>query len=263
MALSTFHTSRDAKKHVPACLSSGSLQLAIMDGNSWNYNQQFHFIPPSLKHPSSIVKHLFAQNPLLSVGEILKQFKKYYSDTTNPNLSVQTWKLFVETMDLDVNGQFVYSYAQINQRMPFLCIPEYILNNKCLIICPNHGVRGLSTNGIVSSCDATEPFLVDSANHTAVSNVTYHRKRVAESIDSLHFAQNFQEYSAEYRIKVVALCEGQLAKSRRLCEICTSEALKHEQTQHNVTLVTIAPEHPHPRKPVKYAELDEFADTGF
>ena len=54
--------------------------------------------------------------------------------------------------------------------------------------------------------------------------------------------------------------EGQLAKSRRLCEICTSQALKHEQTQHNVRLVTIALEHPQPRKPVVYAELDKFPD---
>jgi len=233
-----------------------------MDGKTWYYNHTFHFIPPFLKHPSSIVKGLFAQNPVLSVGKILKQFKKYHLDT-NPDVYVYTWKLFVETMDLDVNGQFIYSYAQINQHMQFLCIPEYILNNNCLILCPNHGVRGLSTRGRVSSFLATEPSLVDSANRTAVSNVAFHRNDVAESIHSLHFAQNFPEYSAEYRMKVVAMCEGQLANSRRLRDRCTSEALKHEQTQHNVRLVTIAPEHPQHQNPVENAEHNEFPDTVF
>jgi len=262
MALSAVRTSRASEKHVPVCLLSGSLQLTIMDSRAWYYKQELHFIPPSSKHPSSTVTRLFAHNPVLSVGEILKQFKKDYSDR-DPEVYVYSWELFVETKDLDVNGLFMSSYAQINQHMPFLCIPEYILNNNCLIICQNQAVQELSTRGRVSSFLATEHSLVDSANRTAVSNVAYHRNDVAESIHSLHFAQNFQEYSAEYRMKVVAMCEGQLANSRRLRDRCTSEALKHEQTQHNVRLVTIAPEHPQHQKPVENAELDEFPDTVF
>ena len=72
MASSAVHLSRASNPHVPACLSSGSLQLTSRDGNGWHYNHTFHFIPPSLQHSSSIVKHLFARNPLLSVGEILR-----------------------------------------------------------------------------------------------------------------------------------------------------------------------------------------------
>jgi len=257
MALSASNASRASKKkHVPACLSSGSLQLKAMDGNLW-VNKTFHFIPPHLKHPSSIVKHLFAQNHLLSVGEILKQFTNYYSDS-NPDPYGYTWKLFVETQDLDINGQSVYSYAQINQLMPFLNIPEYILNNNYLVICTKRGVGGLSTRGIILPFHATEPFLVDSANHTVVSNVTYNRNCVAKFIDSLHSAQNpqgyLQRYPADYRIKVVAIIEDQLARSRRLCKNCISEALKHQQTQHNVRLVATAPEHPQPQNPVVYAD---------
>ena len=259
MALSMVHTSQASKKHVPACLLSGSLQLTIIDGNYMSYEDKIHFIPPSSKHPSSIVKHLFAQNPVLSVGEIMKQFKKYHLDR-NPEVYVYSWELYVQTQDLDVNGQFMYSYAQINQHMPFLCIPEYILNNNCLIICQNQAVQVLSTMGRVSSFLATAPFLVDSANRTAVSKVTCHRKVVGESIDSLYFAHTYREYSADYRINAVAFCERQLATDRRSCELVTSEAMKHEQTQHNVRLVTIAPEHPQPRKPVEYAELDDVSD---
>jgi len=72
---------------------------------------------------------------------------------------------------------------------------------------------------------------VNSANITALSQVSSSRKRVAEEIRSLDFVQNFSNFSTDYKMKAIALSEKQLADARRLRELYTSEALKHELTQ--------------------------------
>jgi len=232
-----FHTPRASNQHVPACLSSGSLRLGIIDGGSYSPKKNIPFVEPMLQHSSSVVKHLFTQNPLLSVEEMLKRFKQYLLDS-DPHLYVHRWRLFVNTITLDENGSKKNTYAQIDDNMSFLSIPEYLLNSDCLIICTNNHTQTQNAMGRVLSGLVTRQFLVNSANVTAVSEVSYYRKRVVESIRSLDFAQHFPEYSTDDRIGLVAICEKSLANDRRLCELYTSEALKHEQTQDNVVLVT-------------------------
>jgi len=69
------HTPDASNQHVPVCLSSGSIRLGIIDGGTYDCNDNFPFVEPMLQHSSSVVEHIFTRNPLLSVGEMLKRFK--------------------------------------------------------------------------------------------------------------------------------------------------------------------------------------------
>jgi len=115
--------------------------------------------------------------------------------------------------------------------MLFLSIPEYLLNSDCLIICTNNDNETLDAMGGIWSGLVTRQYLANSANITAVSKVSSSRKRVAESIRSLDFANHFSEYSTDHKMNAIAMCEKELANNKRICELCTSEAFKHGQSE--------------------------------
>jgi len=225
------HTPDASNQHVPACLSSGSIQLMINHGGSYAGSVNFPFIEPALQHSSCVVEHLFTRNPLLSVGDMLKRFKQYYLDS-DPYLYVHRWGLFVNTINVNDNGNNINTFAQIPDHMLFLSIPEYLLNSDCLIICTNNDDhQTLNALGKVWTGSVKRQYLVNSANITANSKVSGSRKRVAESIHRLEFVHHFPEYTTNQRRNAIAMHEKTLAIERRLCEHCTSEAFKHKQTE--------------------------------
>jgi len=161
---------------------------------------------------------------------MLQRFQQYYLDS-DPHLYVHRWRLFVKTINVDDNDKQINTFAQIHDTILFLSIPEYLLNNLCLIVCTNNDDQTLNAMGRVYSGLVTRQYLVNSANITALSQVSSSRKRIAEAIRILNFVQNFSEYSTDYKMKAIACAEQQLTVARRQCELCTSEAYKHGQTQ--------------------------------
>jgi len=224
------HTLDASNQNIPACLSSGSIRLDIINNGTYAGNYNLPFIEPALQHSLSVVEHLFTRNPFLSVREMLQRFQQYYLDS-DPHLYVHRWRLFVKTINVVDNDEQINTFAQIHDTMLFLSIPEYILNNLCLIVCTNNDDQTLNAMGRVYPGLVTRQYLVNSANITALSQVSSSRKRVAEAIRSLDFVQNFSNFSTDYKMKAIALSEKQLADARRLRELYTSEALKHELTQ--------------------------------
>ena len=225
------HTPDASNQHIPACLSSGSMQLGIIDGGTYAPKRNFPFVEPTLQHSSSVVEHLFTRNPLLSVGDMMKRFEQYCLDS-DPHLYVHRWGLFVKTINVDGIGNEINTYAQIADDMLFLSIPEYLLNSDCLIICTNNVEhQTLNAMGRVLSGLVTRQYLVNSANITSASKVSCSRKEVVESIRSLDFAHHYPEYSTNHRMKLIAMCENRLANARRLYDLYASEASKHGQTE--------------------------------
>jgi len=162
---------------------------------------------------------------------MLKRFKQYYLDS-DPYLYVHRWGLFVNTINVNDNGNNINTFAQIPDHMLFLSIPEYLLNSDCLIICTNNDDhQTLNALGKVWTGSVKRQYLVNSANITANSKVSGSRKRVAESIHRLEFVHHFPEYTTNQRRNAIAMHEKTLAIERRLCEHCISEALKHKRTE--------------------------------
>jgi len=140
---------------------------------------------------------------------MLQRFKENCLDS-NPDLYQNNWRLFVRTMNYDENDYRLDTYTLIDHNMPFLSIPEYVMNNNCLLICTNIHTRIQSTmgqerdnvvywkynrkimndlHGKMSSVVATQEYLVVSANITAVSQTEYFRKQVTKSIHNLNSAK--------------------------------------------------------------------------
>ena len=231
MSLPFSYTPDASNQHVPACLSSGSIQLRIIgDNGCYSCAVNFPFIESALQHSSCVVKSLFKRNPLLSVEDMLKRFQKYHLDE-NPLLSAYKWRLFVNTININANGKNTNTFAQIPDNMLFLNIPEYLLNSDCLIICANSNNWTLNSMGEVWPGLVTRQYLANSANITADSEVIGSRKQVAESTRMLNFAHHFPEYTRDQRRNAIAMCKETLAIESRLCEHNTSEALKHKRSE--------------------------------
>ena len=227
------HTPDASNQNIPACLSSGSIRLDIINNGIYGGNYNLPFIEPALQHSLSVVEHIFTRNPLLSVREMLERFQQYYLDA-NPHLYVHRWRLFVKTINVDDNDKQIDTFAQIHDTILFLSIPEYLLNNFCLIVCMDNDDQTLNAMGRVYSGLVTRQYLANSANITALSQVSKSRKGVTEAIRMLNFVQNFSEYSADYKMKAIAGAEQQLTRARRQCERYKSEALKHGLTQNDM-----------------------------
>ena len=193
---------------------------------------------------------------------MLQRFKENCLDS-NPDLYQNNWRLFVRTMNYDENDYRLDTYTLIDHNMPFLSIPEYVMNNNCLLICTNIHTRIQSTmgqerdnvvywkynrkimndlHGKMSSVVATQEYLVVSANITAVSQTEYFRKQVTKSIHNLNSAKkkSFRlDFSDSEKIKAISICEYTLANNEQLCGTYTVEAMKHQNTQENSALVDI------------------------
>jgi len=145
-----FSTRKHFEPYISACLLSGSVEVEIIRDGWCSSRDFFAFVEPQYQGSSFDVKQLFTRYPLLSVGDMLQWFKENYLDS-NPDLYLNNWKLFVRTMNYDENDYRLDTYTLIDHNMPFLNIPEYLMNNNCLTICTNTHTRTQSTMGKVSS----------------------------------------------------------------------------------------------------------------
>jgi len=181
------------------------------------------------------VKSLFGHNPLASVGQMLQLLRKNHPDT---HQYTDNWRLFVCTTTLDEKHEKIKTYTQIDNDMPFLSIPEYVLE-KSLTICTDNYVNAenRAPMGMLMSGIATQQDLIESANITVVSEIQYFQNKINESSKTVYFAKNHLQCSAATRKSYIQISENCLASNRRLYAAHISDALKHQATQKNVFLV--------------------------
>ena len=224
--------------YVPACLSLGSLNMQMIDEGCGRSGMCFPFIETTHQDAQVAVKKLFTLHPLMTIEAMVKRFEGNFPGRSADPCQKQ-WVLFVKTNHRDKNGDSNDTYTLINNDMPFLSIPEYLLSNCCLAICNNIHARFHDRLGTMLPDIAGYSYLVKSASLTAMSQVQFYKDELAEAERIRLFEVHHFEYAGRDKIRADELYASNIATRKLQVARYEAEALKHQNTHKKLALAEI------------------------